>query len=59
MGTENCYSADYEFNCENCNTTISLTYDVWEYPFGTLNDKDVDVENGEIVEDCDIDIQAD
>ncbi|TBR80930.1 hypothetical protein DU472_04540 [Campylobacter novaezeelandiae] len=36
MGIENHYSTNYEFICE-CGNNISLEFDTWEYPIGTVN----------------------
>ena len=37
MGTENIYELLYEFECDQCNKNISLSFDVSEYPVEFLN----------------------
>lgn len=37
MGCENQYEIEYEFNCPECDSSISLKFEAWEYPVDVLN----------------------
>jgi restriction endonuclease Mrr len=37
MGCENHYEIEYEFDCPECNNSISLKFEAWEYPVEVLN----------------------
>jgi len=51
MGTENHYSANYEFICD-CGNDITLEFDTWEYPIGVINYCDVTLKGCEIDKKC-------
>ena len=53
MGAENTHSADYEFGCPKCGNEISIKYDVWEYPEGAINDKNIEITGGKLILECD------
>lgn len=46
MGTENGYSWEHEFECDNCGTKIEVDYEVWEYPVGAFNNDSVRIVGG-------------
>ena len=52
MGTEKCHSADYEFDCPHCGNKISIKYDIWEYPDGSINNVDIEITGGTVVQEC-------
>lgn len=52
MGTEKTHSVDYEFECPKCGNKISVKYDIWEYPEGVINDKNIDIKGGSLIQEC-------
>ncbi len=46
MGSENGYSWEIEFDCDNCGNTIEINYEVWEYPVGAFNNDSVKINGG-------------
>ncbi len=58
MGIETHYSAVIPLDCEECQSELVISLDVWEYPEGFLNDQDITVEGGELIDDTDIDLYS-
>jgi hypothetical protein len=50
MGDEIHHQAEFECSCE-CGQRISVEFNCWEYPAGTINDSDVDVSGAELISD--------
>lgn len=48
MGTENHYQAENYFQCE-CNNGIIVTYEIWEYPIGTHNYDNIEIDGGTLI----------
>jgi len=51
MGNENTYEATECFQCNNegCDNEINISFRVWEYPVGTRNYHEVEIEDGELL----------
>lgn len=54
MGTERLHEAIVPLICERCDEEITLTLHVWEYPEGFVNMQDIEVEGGELIQECDL-----
>lgn len=54
MGVERLHEAILEKDVENEEKPLVITLSVWEYPEGFLNMQEIDVEGGELEEDCDL-----
>ena len=52
MGVEKTYSADYEIECPKCKNEISIKYDVWEYSEGVINNKNIEINGGTLIQEC-------
>lgn len=52
MGTERCHSVEHAIKCISCRREIAIKYEVWEYPDGSINDEDVEVTGGSLVQGC-------
>ncbi|MDY0206723.1 MAG: hypothetical protein RBR82_08865 [Pseudomonas sp.] len=50
MGEEIHYSSEFDEKCHNCDASIELKFEVWEYPFGIINMTDEDASGAEIIE---------
>jgi len=46
MGTENGYSWEHEFECDECGNEIEIYYEVWEYPVGAFNNDILKIKGG-------------
>ncbi len=46
MGSENGYTWEHTFNCDECENEIEIEYEVWEYPIGTFNHDQVNINGG-------------
>ena len=55
MGPEIHHQAQSDFNCPECKAEIELSFDVWEYPEGTINIKDSSANGAEILSNFDVD----
>ena len=54
MGTERLYEANLTYNCPKDNNPISITLHVWEYPEGFANMQNIEVEDGQVIIECDL-----
>ena len=48
MGYESEYESEESCECPNCKNQIDLTLQVWEYPMGTFNNQNIEIDGGEI-----------
>jgi hypothetical protein len=55
MGPENEYGWEESIECE-CGNEIEITCEVWEYPEGAINNSQVTVINGTLIQDFEYDI---
>jgi len=49
MGSEIHYQELEDFDCE-CGNVIEITFNLWEYPIGSHNSDDIEIEGGELLE---------
>lgn len=54
MGVERLHEAIEEKKIEGLKEHLSITLHVWEYPEGFLNMQEIEVSEGEVVEECDL-----
>lgn len=54
MGTESLHEAVFYYDCPKCNSSIAITLHVWEYPEGFFNMQDIEVDSGQLVNECDL-----
>lgn len=54
MGVERLHETILEKDIEGEDEPLVITLRVWEYPEGFLNMQEIDVEGGELVEECDL-----
>lgn len=54
MGTEFLHEAELPIECEQCDEELTVTLRIWEYPEGILNMQEITVDDGEIIEECDL-----
>ena len=54
MGVERLHEAILEKDIEGEDESLIITMRVWEYPEGFLNMQEIEVEGGELVEECDL-----
>ena len=54
MGVEPLHEAILEKDIEGEDAPLVITLRVWEYPEGFLNMQEIDVEGGELTEECDL-----
>ena len=54
MGTEFNHEAVVEVECDDCNADISITLNVWEYPEGSSNSQEIEVDGGDLISGCDL-----
>lgn len=54
MGTESLHEAELYYDCPKCNSCIAITLHVWEYPEGFFNMQDIEVDSGQLVNECDL-----
>ena len=54
MGTEFLHEADLPIECEQCGKELTVSLRIWEYPEGILNMQEITVDDGEIIEECDL-----
>ena len=45
------YVYEYEKNCDQCGKRIDIEFEVWEYPLGTINNKDYTMSGARDVEE--------
>lgn len=48
MGPENEYVSEETCTCPNCSNQIELSFHVWEYPLGTFNYQNIEINGGDI-----------
>ena len=54
MGVEKCHEANITATCDECEDEIYVTLDVWEYPEGVFNHQEITVDEGEVIDECDL-----
>lgn len=54
MGVERLHEAIVEKEIEGLDEHLSITLHVWEYPEGFLNMQEIEVSEGEVIEECDL-----
>lgn len=54
MGVERLYEAVLDREVEDLDCPLEITFRVWEYPEGFVNMQEIDVNEGEVVEECDL-----
>ena len=54
MGVERLHEAVIEKSVGDNNVTVLITLRVWEYPEGFFNMQEIEVEGGELEEECDL-----
>lgn len=54
MGMERLHEAMVEKDIEGQDAPLVLTFHVWEYPEGFLNMQEIEVSEGEVMEECDL-----
>ena len=54
MGVERLHEAILEKEIDGEDEPLTITLRVWEYPEGFLNMQEIEVEGGEVVEECDL-----
>lgn len=54
MGTESLHEAILYYDCQKCNNSITITLHVWEYPEGFFNMQDIEVDGGQLINECDL-----
>lgn len=59
MGPESHHLSEFDFECRNCNAEINVKYSVWEYPSGSYNNEEIEVEGGRVVQNCAIIVTPD
>lgn len=58
MGIENQHIAEHYVNCPKCGHEVHITFNVWEYPVGTYNYSDIEIEGGILETDFDFQDRA-
>ena len=51
MGTETEYQSTEYIDCHRCGNQIELEFHLWEYPVGSLNNNEIEINGGEIISD--------
>lgn len=54
MGVEKCYEAEITETCDTCEEDVTVNLSVWEYPEGVFNHQEITVDNGEVIDECDL-----
>ena len=54
MGVEKCYEAEFTETCDICEEEVTVKLSVWEYPEGVFNHQEITVDNGEVIDECDL-----
>lgn len=54
MGVERLYESTLEMDVDNLAQPLEITFRVWEYPEGFVNMQEIDVNEGEVIEECDL-----
>lgn len=54
MGTEKHHEANVTATCNICDEDINVTLEVWEYPEGAFNHQEITVDEGEVIDECDL-----
>lgn len=52
MGAELHHQAEIELECPECDSSMMITLDVWEYPLGIFNLGEIDVDGAILVKKC-------
>ena len=54
MGVERLHEAEMEKEIEGSQEPLVITFYAWEYPEGFLNMQEIEVSEGQVVEECDL-----
>ena len=54
MGVERLYEAVLEKEVEGVDNSLEITLRVWEYPEGFANMQEIEVSEGDVIEECDL-----
>lgn len=54
MGTEFLHESELIVQCDQCDEEVALMLRIWEYPEGILNMQDIEVNEGEVIDECDL-----
>lgn len=54
MGVERMYEAILEEEVDGLDHPLEITLRVWEYPEGVTNMQEIELSEGEVVEECDL-----
>ena len=54
MGEEYEHEITIDDSCPNCDNSLFLRIDAWEYPVGALNYLDYEIEGADIIDEIDI-----
>ena len=54
MGVERLYESTLEMDVDGLEQPLEIIMRVWEYPEGFVNMQEIDVNEGEVVEECDL-----
>jgi len=54
MGVERLYEAVLEKDVDGLDEPLEITLRVWEYPEGFANMQEIELSEGEVVEECDL-----
>ena len=54
MGVEKHHEANISVICDICEEEIDVTLEVWEYPEGVFNHQEITVDEGEVIDECDL-----
>lgn len=57
MGTENQYQAIASIICNHCGEDIEGTFSVWEYPVGSINYEEIELQGADVIHACRIPIK--
>lgn len=54
MGVERLYEAILEKEMDGLDEPLEITFRIWEYPEGMVNMQEIEVNQGDVVEECDL-----
>ena len=54
MGVERLYESTLEMDVDGLEQPLEIIMRVWEYPEGFVNMQEIDVNEGKVVEECDL-----
>ena len=54
MGVERLYEAILKKEMDGLDEPLEITFRIWEYPEGMVNMQEIEVNQGDVVEECDL-----